>query len=354
MTSAPQRRQPGGFTLIELLVVIAIIAVLIGLLLPAVQKVREAAARTQCTNNFKQFALGTHNYHDANGKLPPAWTDDRSPFPNRRTDTFWSSILPYIEQQALYNQGTPGGNPLVASDGYTYKLAAVELGPIPVKLYQCPADGSFDQTVAFPSETGYSGNTTPAPQSLPMSYATGSYTVNIMVCDPSVLQSLDTAMPDGTSNTAMIGHRLKGCQNPNFAAFPVLNFMFFDARNFSPYRSMPWVGMPTYWNRRGNYSMVDSLGNSLGVAAPGNSNVTKRNHRGVFANRPPDYLLGQLPFQIAPGVGSCTPNVMVTPHPVMVIAMGDGSVRTVSSSVSAATWLNAWIPDDGNPLGSDW
>jgi len=348
MVSVYTRRR--AFTLIELLVVIAIIAVLIGLLLPAIQKVREAAARTQCTNNFKQFALATHNYHDTYQTLPPAWTDDRSPFPNRRTDTFWSSILPFMEQQALYNQGTPGGNPLVTSDGYTYKLGVAELGPIPVNMFQCPADGSFDQTVAFPSETGYSGLTTPAPQSTVMSYATGSYTVNVMVCDPSNLQNIVGGMPDGTSNTAIIGHRLKGCQNPNFAAFPVLNFMFFDARNFSPYRSMPWVGMRSYYARKGNVSDKDSLGNALSPIA---SNVTKRNHRGV-RDQPMDFVLSGLPFQIAPGVGSCTPNVMVTPHPVMIFAMGDGSVRTASASVSAATWLNAWIPDDGNPLGSDW
>src|SRR4051794_16089727 len=150
-----------GFTLIELLVVIAIIAILIGLLLPAVQKVREAAARMKCSNNLKQIGLACHNYHDSYGVLPPSFTDDRSPFPNRQVDTLWFNILPYLEQQPLFNQGTKGGNAFVASDGYIQKTAVAEVAPNVVSMYICPADGSIDEDTGDPTLARYTPPTTP-------------------------------------------------------------------------------------------------------------------------------------------------------------------------------------------------
>ena len=100
MVSRFGHRQRPGFTLIELLVVIAIIAVLIGLLLPAVQKVREAAARASCTNNVKQMALAVHNYADTNNRVPQLWIQTTTNSRDTGSLFFW--ILPFVEQQSIY------------------------------------------------------------------------------------------------------------------------------------------------------------------------------------------------------------------------------------------------------------
>src|ERR1700692_3284510 len=107
MSSSSPRR---AFTLIELLVVIAIIAILIALLVPAVQKVREAAARTQCLNNLKQIGLACHNHHDVHKRLPPGGANDEPPFgtdvpsPGHWGSSWMVYLLPYIDQEPLYDR----------------------------------------------------------------------------------------------------------------------------------------------------------------------------------------------------------------------------------------------------------
>jgi prepilin-type N-terminal cleavage/methylation domain-containing protein len=141
-----------GFTLIELLVVIAIIAILIGLLLPAVQKVRDAAARAQSQNNLKQLGLAINNVGGTyNNRLPPSY----GAFPmNGPYGSLFDFILPYIEQQNLFNQYNPGSGGYFGglnASGTPNPIAAV------VKPYVAPADPT-NNTNSFPGLTSYASN----------------------------------------------------------------------------------------------------------------------------------------------------------------------------------------------------
>ncbi|MCE9561056.1 MAG: DUF1559 domain-containing protein [Planctomycetes bacterium] len=130
-------RNVRGFTLIELLVVIAIIAILIGLLLPAVQKVREAASRMQCQNNLKQMGLALHNFHDARTKFPPGL--DCSLVGDSRGSSFFVYILPFIEQGPLHDKWvyTNGG-------GYANAANSTLVQNLIIKTYKCPSSSLPD------------------------------------------------------------------------------------------------------------------------------------------------------------------------------------------------------------------
>jgi prepilin-type N-terminal cleavage/methylation domain-containing protein/prepilin-type processing-associated H-X9-DG protein len=148
-----------GFTLIELLVVIAIIAILIALLVPAVQKVRAAAARTQCVNNLKQIALGVHSYHDANKALPPGYlggmprsttsaTSAGGPTYNAQNVGFMPFILPYVDQVPLYGQVQaffPAPDYLSVNSQYLAWWNYADTAMLqPVAVFQCPTDNFTD------------------------------------------------------------------------------------------------------------------------------------------------------------------------------------------------------------------
>ncbi len=245
--SNPRRR---GFTLIELLVVIAIIAILIGLLLPAVQKVREAAARAKCSNNLKQMVLAMHGYHDVNLFLPPGgYGEDRSPvgsapaagkkalgaaFPAGGDGSTWLTfILPYMEQTAMYNKMTFRGNSgwnnpsdqnNDAASGNVNALAARDALISP---YRCPSDTKQpltnargrmntnpsygDVNVTRSSYVGIAGAINDIDKTGAFKESrsgTGSFSNGIMatggVLPPGFYRITILGIPDGSSNTVIV------------------------------------------------------------------------------------------------------------------------------------------------------
>jgi prepilin-type N-terminal cleavage/methylation domain-containing protein/prepilin-type processing-associated H-X9-DG protein len=242
-TNNPSRR---GFTLIELLVVIAIIAILIGLLVPAVQKVREAAARAQCQNNLKQIGVALHNFHDTNGHFPVGEYDDDN---NNWCWRFW--ILSYIEQETLYdaamNDPIPANQPYISPgmgaganvqdiDVYSYQQQATNtttgggMASVPIDIYMCPSDiipimsthseganwgpfaksnycgniGSSPATLAASGYTYSCGGSAPGPTVLHTSLWNGMLTLSNHNFQ-NFCARIGRDVPDGTSNTVFVG-----------------------------------------------------------------------------------------------------------------------------------------------------
>ena len=251
-----------GFTLIELLVVIAIIAILIGLLLPAVQKVRDAASRLRCQNNMKQLGLALHNYHDANGKFPaavynyrvntttaPGGVANPELLDNRLWKSWMTQILPYVEQDALARDTEAkcgGAAPATTYTGYTAVNPAFNSWypwdrngrflalSTPLSVYKCTADprqdlatlvagtpgATPDLKVAFTGYVAVSGPDLYAWSKTPANSFYGRETRGILVAsnkfDPAIgnrevpVTNRGVAIPavaDGTSNTLMVGER---------------------------------------------------------------------------------------------------------------------------------------------------
>jgi prepilin-type N-terminal cleavage/methylation domain-containing protein len=187
-----------GFTLIELLVVIAIIATLIALLVPAVHKVREAAARTECVNNMKQIGLATHSLNDAyKGKLPPVIGNFPDPTNNAMAGTAFYFLLPFIEQDAIYRNSMVNGtastnNPLAGSNPLIRPFGVVING------FLCPADPS-----APPGNTRVVGGDTLH------TVATSNYAANPLVFKSG--NGIPRTFASGTSNTIMYLEHYQVC-----------------------------------------------------------------------------------------------------------------------------------------------
>jgi prepilin-type N-terminal cleavage/methylation domain-containing protein len=296
-------RRVNAFTLIELLVVIAIIAILIGLLLPAVQKVREAAARTTCQNNLKQIGIGLHNYHSSYNKFPPMSRYDGTRTGGNPSQAqgergnLWIYLLPYIEQDNIYRMSDLQSprNPSI-DDGAT---APLSIASQTIKTYLCPSDANNQPPQTWTN--GWVVSNYVANHDAFHNPNDGGWMSNWDSGRNSYQSNLNGTFRDGTSNTIGIAEAYARCGSQG---------TLWAHETVTP----DWHAMFNDWQARGPASK----------------------------------------FQIQPTLAQCNPHLPQSIHSGgMQVLLMDGSVRNVAAAVSPASWAAALTPAGGETLSLD-
>jgi prepilin-type N-terminal cleavage/methylation domain-containing protein/prepilin-type processing-associated H-X9-DG protein len=319
------QRARRGFTLIELLVVIAIIAILIGLLVPAVQKVREAAARSQCQNNLKQIGVAMHNFHDVYRKLPPQTANNKN---SCCYGTWQMAILPFVEQNPLWNAYQNWGNTVSGGPNYEQK-ANLLVTSQRLSLFTCPSDipaaaksGSFNGTTYNITQHNYlinvgnidysqgkDGTLPDQPAGLAFGGAPFSRSAQSRLMD----------ITDGTSNTLMLSEVKQG-QGQDFRGLT----WWAEGSGFTTYRTPNSPGFDYIANGSGAPGCVPTSQNPLNADCK------------AFPSPQPNWNVFTARSRHTGGVN---------------VALCDGSTRFVTDSIAWATWQALGTSRAGDIVG---
>lgn len=347
------RRHRRAFTLIELLVVIAIIAVLIGLLLPAVQKVREAANRSTCQNNIKQQAIAMHSYHDAFQSFPRNSYGGGPPTVTiNNTWNLWENfsanykLLPYLEQVALYNKFAFTGSWATYANGTTAPMQQS------LSVFLCPSARRYNR-VNLNTWNGPGCNYAWCSGSSINTGQTGASVFNGIMNIYAEKRMADVR--DGLSNTLMASEILSGTRDASKLTFP---FDVFFIGNDNDFNAVKNKAFPTQ-------AELDKIGQNAikatGVTSGGSDNGSlwawyAHAHTLFNTSAPPNWQYPSAGGSCCPG-GATDWGVGVIPprslHPGGVnCAMADGSVRFINNNVDLFTFQCLGNISDANVLGA--